>query len=311
MHTARTQSDQDKTSTTGSNKPVNTALERMLSHIKEVSTLPHIAMKLIRLSQDPNAQPQQLCNVLATDPVMTSRVMRCVNSAAYGLTHPVTSLHRAVCLLGYSQLRDLALTASVASVFKHNHSCGQYVRAKLWRHMVAVAICSRMIAARCELPEFEEVYLAGLLHDIGIILIDQYEHNTFTDMMTNFPQHAGVNLALVEQGRLGYDHTMLGARIADEWGLAQPLHDAIRYHHQVDRYNGEHTRILACVDLANLVCTLRGWSSIGHQLVNANQWSMQQLQLITTDLQVINDDLTAEIKLNRELIRSGMPSSYE
>ncbi|MAX22873.1 MAG: hypothetical protein CMJ19_00095 [Phycisphaeraceae bacterium] len=311
MHTARRQPGQNSVSKADATKPVNTALERMVCHIKEVSTLPHIALKLIRLSQDPNAQPQQLCNVLATDPVMTSRVMRCVNSSAYGLTHPVTNLHRAVCMLGYAQLRDLAMTASVASVFKHNHSCGKYVRAKLWRHMVAVAICSRMIAARCELPEFEGVYLAGLLHDIGIILIDQYEHNTFTQMMNHFPEHAGVNLALVEQGRLGYDHTMLGARIADEWELAEPLHDAIRYHHQVDRYNGQHTRVLACVDLANLVCTLRGWSSIGHQLVTANQWSMEQLNLSTTDLQVINDDLSAEIKLNRELIRSGMPSSHE
>jgi HD-like signal output (HDOD) protein len=168
-----------------------------------------------------------------------------------------------------------------------------------------------MIAARCELPEFEDVYLAGLLHDIGIILIDQYEHNTFTQMMINFPQHAGVNLALVEQGRLGYDHTMIGARIAQEWGLSEPLHDAIRYHHQVDRYCGKHTRTLACVDLANLICTLRGWSSIGHKLVAANQWSMQQLELTTTDLQVINDDLTAEIKLNRELMRAGMPGNNE
>lgn len=297
-------SDGNHASKHGMNNP---SLDRIVSHIAEISTLPHIALKLIRISQNPNTSPQILCNVLATDPVMTSRVLRCVNSAAYGLTHPVTNLHRAVCLLGYAQLRDLAMTASVASVFKHNDSCGAYVRAKLWRHMVSVAICSRMIAARCELTEFEDVYLAGLLHDIGIILIDQYEHTTFTNMMINFPEHAGVNLALVEQGRLGYDHTMLGARIAQQWGLAQSLQDVIRNHHQVERYEGKFPRMLACVDLANLLCTLRGWSSIGHTLVTASQWSLEQLNFTAVDVQILNEDLSAEIKLHQELIRAGMP----
>lgn len=284
----------------------NPALERMITHISEVSTLPHIALKLIRISQNPNTDPRELCDVLSSDPVMTTKVMRCVNSSAYGLTHPVTNLHRAVCLLGYAQLRDLAMTASVASVFQQNETCGQYVRAKLWRHLVAVAICSRMIAARCELPEFEDVYLAGLLHDIGIILIDQYEHDVFSNMMLNFPQHAGVNLALVEQGRLGYDHTMLGTCIAEQWGLTQGLCDTIRHHHQVVRYEGKYSRMIACVDLANLICTLRGWSSIGHKLIAANPWSLEQLNFDATDVQVINEDLTAEIKLHRELIRTGI-----
>lgn len=285
----------------------NSALSRIISHITDVSTLPHIALKLIRICQNPNTEPRELCDVLSSDPVMTSKVMRCVNSAAYGLTHPVTNLHRAVCLLGYAQLRDLAMTASVSSVFQQNEICGNYVRAKLWRHMVAVAICSRMIAARCELPEFEDVYLAGLLHDIGIILIDQYEHTTFCNMMLNFPQHAGVNLALVEQGRLGYDHTMLGACVAQHWGLTNGLCDTIRHHHQVDRYAGKYARMIACVDLANLICTLRGWSSIGHKLVSANKWSLEQLKFTATDVQIINEDLSSEIRLHRELIRAGMP----
>ncbi|HAI10414.1 MAG TPA: hypothetical protein DCM28_01835 [Phycisphaerales bacterium] len=287
----------------------NAALEEMIAKITEVSTLPHIALKLIRICQNPNTDPRELCDVLSSDPVMTGKVMSCVNSSAYGLTHPVTSLHRAVCLLGYAQLRDLAMTASVASVFKHNETCGSYVRANLWRHMVAVAICSRMIAARCELPEFEEVYLAGLLHDIGIILIDQYEHTAFSNMMHDFPQHAGVNLALVEQGRLGYDHTMLGERVAMLWGLSEELGDTIRHHHQVTRYEGKSPRMIACVDLANLICTLRGWSSIGHKLIAANQWSLDQLKLTTLDVQIINDDLHAEVRLYRELIRAGMPRS--
>lgn len=286
---------------------LNSALDKIEAHIAEVSTLPHIAMRLIRICQNPQTNPSELCNVLSSDPVMTSHVMRCVNSAAYGLTHPVTNLHRAVCLLGYAQLRDLAMTASVASVFKRNETCGNYMRSKLWSHMVCVAICSRMIAARCELPEFEDIYLAGLLHDLGIILIDQYEHTTFCSLMLNFPQRAGVNLALVEQGRLGYDHTMLGERIARQWGLATGCVDTIRHHHQVDRYNGEYSRMLACVDLANLICTLRGWSSIGHQLIAVNPWSLEQLGLSAVDVQVINEDIGSEIKRHRELIRTGMP----
>jgi HD-like signal output (HDOD) protein len=99
---------------------------------------------------------------------------------------------------------------------------------------------------------------------------------------------------------------MLGAQIAMQWGLAPGLLDTIRHHHQVERYAGAYSRMLACVDLANLICTLRGWSSIGHQLVSANTWSLEQLKLTSMDVQIINEDLAAEIKLHRELIRAGM-----
>ena len=282
------------------------ALDQMVLRIAEVSTLPHIAFRLIKITQSPNPSPKEMCNVLSSDPVMSSRVLRCVNSSAYGLSHPISNLYRAVCMLGYVHLRDLAMTASVANVFQGNETCGKYVRNKLWRHMIGVAICARMIAARCELPDFESTYLAGLIHDIGIILIDQYEHEVFDEMMTKFPSKTKGNLTVIEQKYLGYDHTMLGARIAQNWGLEGPLLDVIRHHHDVNNYQGEHPKILACVDLANLLCTLRGWSSIGHKIVEANQWSMEQLNLTPEDVQILNEDLGAELKLHRELIRIGM-----
>lgn len=282
------------------------ALEQLVCRIAEVSTLPHIAFRLIKITQSPNPNPKEMCNVLSSDPVMSSRVLRCVNSSVYGLSQPITNLYRAVCMLGYVHLRDLAMTASVATVFQGNETCGKYVRSKLWRHMIGVAICARMIAARCELPDFESTYLAGLLHDIGIILVDQYEHEIFDEMMINFPQNSKVNLTVIEQEKLGYDHTMLGARIAQTWGLEGPLLDVIRHHHDVSNYDGEYPQILACVDLANLLCTLRGWSSIGHKIVDANQWSMEQLNLTPEDVQILNEDLGAELELYRELIRIGM-----
>jgi putative nucleotidyltransferase with HDIG domain len=234
-----------------------------------------------------------------SDPALSSRVLKCVNSAAYGLRHRVTNLQRAISMLGFKQVRNLAVTASVSKVFRDNEPIGTYRRPSLWRHMVSVAIAARMIATRCEIAAFEEAFLGGLLHDIGIILEDQYCHERFVNVMCALdPQRT---LVQVENEIIGFDHTRLGAHFAAASGFPEEAEDAIRYHHSFAAYHGPHASIVACVDLANFLCTLMDISSVGMKLIKPTSAAMDQLKVSRSDLKVWAVDLGQEIDQNKVL----------
>lgn len=118
-------------------------IERLLTRINEVSTLPDMLHQIIQVANNPAADAHELSRVIERDPAVAARVLRVVNSAAYGLRHPIDSLTKAVTYLGFSQVRNLALSASICKVFQNPMQIGPYNRQGLWYHMASVAVTSR------------------------------------------------------------------------------------------------------------------------------------------------------------------------
>lgn len=268
------------------------SIDKVMRRIREVSTLPHIVQKVLEVSNDPRSSATDLCNIVETDPALTARLLKSVNSAAYGLRQKMTNTQRAISYLGFKQVRNLAISVSVAHVFKDNRTIGTYNRQALWRHMVYVAVCARLIAKRTNIADFDDVFLAGLLHDIGIILEDQYCHEPFLDMMANLPHDQ--TLTQTEQQWLSFDHTVIGARVAEGWKFPQQVLDAIRFHHMPENYRGEHGKLLCCVDLANIICSLKQITSVGVSLIKPSACSMERLGLDRDDVKVLAHDLDQE-----------------
>ena len=281
--------------------PKQVPIEQVVRQTVEVSTLPHIAMRVMGVANDPNAGAADLRVVVEGDPALSARVLKCVNSAAYALRFKVTSLQRAISYLGFKQVRNLAVTASVSEVFHKDQEIKTYSRARLWRHLVSVAISSRMIAARQKMDSFEEAFLAGLLHDLGIVLEDQYCHERFVAMVTHLSPEQ--TLLQAEQEYLGFDHTRLGSRMADEWKFPEEVKDIMRFHHMPQNYRGPHGKTLACVVLANLLCTLKGVSSMGMNLLRPTLWSMEALGMNKNDVKVLATDLDKEFEANHALFK--------
>ncbi len=273
----------------------------IVKKIHEVSTLPHIALKVMQVANDPDSGAADLCVIVQGDPALSSRLLKCVNSAAYGLRNRVTSLQRAIGYLGFKQVRNLAVTASVSEAFKDDARFSSYSRPDLWVHMVSVAVCARLIATRRKMASFEEAFLAGLLHDFGIVLEDQYCQPNFAVAMMGLTSEK--SLPQIEQESIGFDHCRLGARVADAWKFPTETIDAIRFHHAPHNYRGDHPKILACVDLANLICTLKGVSSIGINSLRPSLWSLQTLEMDKEDIKVIAADLDHELELNELLFK--------
>jgi putative nucleotidyltransferase with HDIG domain len=289
-------------------------IQQVIDQVTELSTLPHIAIRMMQVAGDPGVGAADVTAIVQTDPTLTARVLRAVNCAAAGLRFKVGDLQRAIAMLGFERVRSLAVTASVSDIFKHESEIGPYKRSGLWRHMVAVAVVSRMIAARCRMSSFNEVFLAGLLHDIGIILEDQYCHGPFTRVMRSLepdPSAAPdpttgakaqiIPLCQAERDAMKLDHCVLGFRIGRLWKFPDQTLDVIRRHHTPIGYRGQHADTLACVDVANYLCSMRDMSSVGVNLVDRPYWSATRLNLSRDDLQVLAEDMDAELEQNEAL----------
>ena len=162
-----------------SSAAVKPELSKILRSVSEVSMLPELLQKIIQVTNDPSTSASDLSEAIEQDPVIATRVLRCANSASHVHRHHIDTLPMAVSYLGFSEVRNLALSASICKIFHQDFSVGGYTRHGLWRHMVSVGLTARLIAQYQGVGREDEIFLAGLLHDLGIILEDQYLHSEF------------------------------------------------------------------------------------------------------------------------------------
>jgi len=276
-------------------------LDQVAQRVYEISTLPKIALRVMEVANDPESGAADLKEVMESDAALSARVLRSVNSSAYAVRVKITNLQQAIAYLGLKQVRNLAMAASVGKLFRRDEMIGLYRRSELWRHLVSVGICARLIAMRLKLMNFEDMFLAGLLHDIGIILEDQHAHSSFFAIVRSLDKDK--TLAETECCHLGFDHAELGAKVADRWRFPEEIQAAIRYHHSSADYAGEHVELVRCVEVANLICSIKGISSVGVHLVEFSQPAIEGLSLSKQDLIVLAEDLDHEIDLNESLFQ--------
>ena len=277
------------------------SLAEVCRGIDEISTLPHIAIRVVKVANNPDAGAREIKDVLETDPALSARVLRCVNSSAYGLSTKIANLQQAVAFLGLKQIRNLAMTAAVSSLFQNDVQVGAYDRKQLWRHLVSVGICARMVAMRLRLRHFEDIFLAGLLHDVGIVLEDQYAHHAFVGVIGSLAP--GTTVQEIEQRHLGFDHCTLGERVAKQWKLPCGTIDAIRWHHDSTSYHGQYLDTVQCVQLANYLCSAKGVSALGLHLVEFPRDVILARGFQREDLLVLAESLDGELKNNSVLFQ--------
>ena len=267
--------------------------------ITEISSLPDVALRVMEIASDPESGLHMLKRVVEADVSLCARVLRCVNSATFGLRREIADVGQAVSYLGFNQVRDLAITATVCELFKKAPHVGTYDRGGLWRHLVAVGVVARMIAIRRKVAGFESAFLCGLLHDMGIILFDQSAHAAFRAVIRRL--HANATLADVEQSVVGWDHMQLGHEVGSRWKLPRSVLEAIAHHHDPQRYAGPHQELVHSVSVANVLCSIHGISSVGLNLVGLAGESLVALDLDRSDLKILAGDLDAELNRHQHL----------
>ncbi len=236
------------------------SLDELVDHICRHSDLVQNAGKVFGLAQQLDCTVDDLRAVIQSDPVLAAHVVRRVNSAYYGLSQPVDDLRQATSVLGFYDLRNLTLV-SIAARFLDQHVAATSInRSQLWQHSLGVAAAGHLLARVACKGNPADVFAAGVIHDIGYILLDLYHRRPFQRVLAR--SDGKRPLCEIEQDVLGFDHAELGARLAEVWHLPETVSESVRYHHTPEQYIGPHRESVYVLTVANYFCWRGGWSSI-------------------------------------------------
>ena len=199
----------------------------ILTRSELIPPLPDVVTKLLTLLKDGKTEPKDLEQHLYCDPVLVAKMLALVNSPFYGVAHQIVTIKDAVMVLGFRGLRSLLLTSGTAKFLQRDYGCYGHEPKGLWKHSLAVATCCKALAkATQQHPEaVEEMFVVGLLHDIGKMLLAPYLQER------KVVAGPGRDIAEIERKVLGIDHGEAGELVATKWDLSPVVRNALRHHH--------------------------------------------------------------------------------
>jgi putative nucleotidyltransferase with HDIG domain len=203
----------------------------ILRDIRTLPTLPHVAMQLMQQSESANSSMAEVAAIVERDPSVTTRLLKLVNSPFFGIRNEVASVHQALILIGMNNLRSLVLSTSVMDLFDQRGQVGGFDRANLWRHSVATGVIARFIARETRGMDPDIAFTAGLIHDIGKVIIDRYLHPEFIKIV-NLIEKQDYSMRYAERSVLGVTHNEIGMHLAMHWNLPEVLQECVAYHHE-------------------------------------------------------------------------------
>lgn len=237
------------------------ALERLFRHIGAVASLPAVGQRVLALTENESTSSEELRDAIQGDPVLVARILRRLNSSYFGLSQKIADVRTAVNLLGVREIRNLAITVFMSKMFENDGTHGNYRREGLWSHSVSVGVCAKLVSRVCGRSMPEEAYVGGLLHDIGLILLDQTLRRHFVRVLDEIGP--SVPTCEAENQILSFDHATLGGYVAQRWNFPSQIVDAITYHHHPLSYQGSHKEMVYLVAVANYLCSRAGRTSLG------------------------------------------------
>ena len=227
---------------------------RALANIGDIATLPEVTVRLIELVEDPNSTARDLHKMIKTDPALSAKVLKVVNSAFYGLPGQIASVDRAIVLLGMSAVKNIAVAASIARLFKSGQMSEQFTAKDLWRHSVAVGVAAKLIAKASGQPAgLDEVFLAGLIHDIGILIERQVSADLLKQVISRCMAGEG-NWLDLEREVIGADHQAFGDALTTKWKFPRHLRAVVGFHHRPERLSAELRKLGYTIYAADVLC---------------------------------------------------------
>lgn len=231
------------------------SLKRISQSLLNLPTLPTLAARLLELVENPSTNAQLLSQFINQDQVIAARLLKMSNSAYYGQGREIANVHQAVVLLGFDMVREIALGVSVLNAFKSAQGLDGFDISSFWDHCSAVALTARKIA-KGWLPHLaSEAFTAGLLHDIGKVVLIQYLPDDFSTCLLE-AKAQGRQLYEVEREHFGTDHGQIGSWLAQRWKLPSSLPDVMQFHHELSLCKEENRNLVAVIQLSDLICRL-------------------------------------------------------
>ncbi len=229
-------------------------VDQAIASIGDVATLPEVTIKIIKIVEDAKSTARDLPEVIKNDPALSVKVLKVVNSAFYGLPGQVASIDRAIILLGLSAVKNIAIAASIARLFKGRKISEQFSASDLWRHSVGVAVIGHDLANASSHPVMaDEIFVAGMIHDIGTMVERQVYPDQFADVI-NECLNNGMDFMECERRIIGADHQMFGVALTTKWKFPRHLRAAVGFHHNPEALSEEVKNLATLIQIADVLC---------------------------------------------------------
>lgn len=231
--------------------PRQERLKRTVERIEGLPTLPTILAQMNRLMLDPKTTAKDMAQLISSDPAVASRILKVVNSAFYGFPSRISTITHAIVILGFNTVKSIVLSSSIFDAFgTKGKGDVRFKREDFWRHSVACGAACKVLAKQTGETTLEEFFIAGLLHDVGKVLEDQYLHDDYVAILEDVEKR-GVLFREAEEARLGVDHAELGGWLFSQWKLSKALVRAVAHHHN-PALADDHLKTASIVHLGDI-----------------------------------------------------------
>jgi putative nucleotidyltransferase with HDIG domain len=233
----------------------NINIAELVKGVGGLVTLPNVFIRINQLVEDPNSSTADIAKAVGQDPSFTVRLLRVANSPFYGFSSTIDTVPKAVSVIGTTQIRNLALSMSVASTFAGLPN-NLVSMDNFWHHSLYCALVARILARQAGKCDPEAVFTAGLLHDIGeLIIFNRMPEQAKESLLAVLDQVDDLPIYISEREIIGFDHAQVGGELARQWGLPPLLEECIAYHHSVGEAQ-RYPRETALVHLANILAQM-------------------------------------------------------
>ncbi len=271
----------------------NNRLKAIVDRVEDLPTLPRTVLRISEIINNPKSSARDLAGVINDDQVLTARLLRLVNSSFYGFPQRIATVSFAIVLLGFDAIHNLLLTTSIFDLFAGADKDLQLEREKLWDHSLGCAVAAKVIGEHLHFEKVEELFVCGLLHDLGKIVEMAYLKQDYARVRAQVKEQDEWILR-VEEEIMGCHHAHIGHLLAERWNLPAPVPEVIRHHHMPDRA-GDFIREAACVHLADIFCRALEIGSGGdHRIPSLDAQAWEILALQSSDIKTLLHQIETE-----------------
>lgn len=226
-------------------------LEEIANTLGDLPALPEVVLRAMRLAENPEWDLRELDVTIRRDQALAARFLRLANSAFFGARSKISTLDRAINMVGITRVRSILLAAALEGL--HESKRSNFTGKTLWNHALAAGSISQHLARTHDRSDSEEAFMAGLLHDIGRPILDQMMGDRYAEVIALVKDGGAASLLSAEQRVFRFDHTDIGFVAVTAWGFPPAIAEAIRFHHDPTMAEADRP-LCATVSLANSMC---------------------------------------------------------
>ena len=240
---------------------IQAEIQALVSKASNLISLPEISLRVNELANDPNSTAEDMGKVISQDPALVVRMLKIANSAYYGLSTEVDTITRAIAILGTNKIRDLVLSTSTSQAFEGIPN-NLITMQDFWHHSLYCGLLAQILAKQSKKTNAESIFIAGLLHDIGqLLMFNQLPEKSHEAILLLMEGTEDLDTYEAERHVFGFDHMQVGAELVKSWKLSPVLQECVEFHHEPTKAK-DYPAEVALINIANAVAVMADFDSM-------------------------------------------------